>query len=242
MARCVDERFLAARRCPPQDEHNRVRLGIDRAQHLVGERLPTLALVRGGMRGPYRQRGVEQEHALARPALQVAVTWWRDADVCGQLLVDVRQRRRHRHITLHRETQAVRLPWAVVRILPEHDDPCVGVGGEVQRGEDGISRRIHGVAGSLVGDELLQLRPIRLAQLLAQQRVPIRGHRNSVADHAELRRNAASDQLSSMICGTIVPPLASTRMRVVRLPLRKRMPTCSSPLRMSSAVYPAFAL
>ena len=65
----------------PEDEHHRVRLGVDGPDHLVGERLPALALVRRRRACPHGQRGVEQQHALACPALEVAVLRHRDAEV-----------------------------------------------------------------------------------------------------------------------------------------------------------------
>ena len=41
------KRLLLAGMRPPQDEHDAVWLGVDRSQHLVGEVLPPLALMRG---------------------------------------------------------------------------------------------------------------------------------------------------------------------------------------------------
>ncbi len=63
----VEQRPLAPGMAAPEDEHDRVRLGIDGADDLVGERLPALALVRRGGAGANRQRRVEQQDALARP-------------------------------------------------------------------------------------------------------------------------------------------------------------------------------
>ena len=45
----------------------RLRLGVHRAQHVVGERLPTLARVRPGLAGAHGEGRVEQQHALASP-------------------------------------------------------------------------------------------------------------------------------------------------------------------------------
>ncbi len=55
----------------PEDEHDVVGLVADRADHLVGERLPSRALVRRGLPGAHGERGVEQQHALACPRLEV---------------------------------------------------------------------------------------------------------------------------------------------------------------------------
>ena len=92
----VDQRLLAARRRAPQDEHDVLGLVVDRADDLVGERLPPSALVGRGLPGAHGQRGVEQQHALACPGLEVAVCRDGSAEVARQLLVDVDQRRRDR--------------------------------------------------------------------------------------------------------------------------------------------------
>ncbi len=77
----------------PQDEHDVVGLVADGPDHPVGERLPALALVRRGLPGAHGERGVEQQHALACPVLEVPMRRDRDAEVARQLLVDVDQRR-----------------------------------------------------------------------------------------------------------------------------------------------------
>ncbi len=61
----------------------------------------------------------------------------------------------------------MRLPWTVVRILAEHHDAGRFVRRQVQRGEDLVRRREDRVTGTLVGDELLQLVPVRLVELAA---------------------------------------------------------------------------
>ena len=64
----------------------------------------------------------------------------------------------------------------VVRILSEDQDPCVGVRRQVQGGEDLIVRWVHRVAPAFLGDERLQVLPVGLVELAAQDRVPIRRH------------------------------------------------------------------
>ena len=80
-----------------------------------------------------------------------------DAEVGGELLVDVGQRRRHGHAVAHREAQPVGLVRAVVRVLPEDHHPCGRVRGEVQRREHLGSRGKNGVAGALARYEPLQV-------------------------------------------------------------------------------------
>ena len=77
---------------------------------------------------------------------------------------------------LHREAQPVGLPRPVVRILAEDQHTCVGVRRQVEGGEHLVVRRVHRVAPPLLGDERLQVLPVGLVELAAQDRVPIRRH------------------------------------------------------------------
>ena len=113
----VDQRLLPARRRAPQDEHDPLGLGAHRADHLVGERLPPLALVRGGLAAAHGQGRVEEQHALRRPGFEAPVVGRIDPEVGVELLQDVLQRRRRRHPGPHREAETVGLAGAVVRVL-----------------------------------------------------------------------------------------------------------------------------
>ena len=115
----VDQRLLPARRRSPEDEHDPLGLGVDSPDHLIGEGLPALVVVGGGLPGTHRERGVEQQDALAGPRLEVAVVGRLDAQIGTQLGVDVGERGRDPDATLHREAQPVGLARAVVRILAE---------------------------------------------------------------------------------------------------------------------------
>ncbi len=65
----------------------------------------------------------------------------RNAEIALDLLVDVLQRRRHRHARLHGKAQPVRLAEAVVRVLAEdHHLHRVERRG-IERGEDLRPRR-----------------------------------------------------------------------------------------------------
>ena len=99
-----------------------------------------------------------------------------DAEVGAQLGVDVGERRWDADTALHREAQPVGLARPVVRILAEDQHACPGVRRQVQGGEDLIVRWVHRVAPALLGDECLEVLPVRLVELAAQDRVPIRRH------------------------------------------------------------------
>ena len=97
--------------------------------------------------------------------------------IVAEFLVHVAQRRWNRHSTTHRETQTVRLPSSVVRILTEDHDLHIVVRREMKRGEHVLGRRIHRPSASFVGHEGLEFEPIGLIELIPKQWVPVgRGH------------------------------------------------------------------
>ena len=108
----VDQRLLPAGRRSPEHEHDPLGLGVDGADHLIGERLPALALVGSRLPGADRERGVEQQDTLARPRLEVAVAGRLDAEIGAELGVDVGERGRDADTALHREAQPVGLAAA----------------------------------------------------------------------------------------------------------------------------------
>jgi len=65
----------------------------------------------------------------------------------------------------------------VIRVLTEDHHLHVAVRREVQGREDVVGRRIHRTTRALVGHERLQFLPIRLGELIPENRVPVgRGH------------------------------------------------------------------
>src|SRR5690606_38732231 len=105
----IDDLALLLRIAAPQQEHQSLALAVEHIHHMVGEAFPATALMGSGLALFYRQHGVEQQHPLPRPWQQAAVVRTRDAQVGLDFLVDVQQRRRHRHTRHHRETQAMGL-------------------------------------------------------------------------------------------------------------------------------------
>ena len=133
--RLVDELRLLLRVAAPQHEHDRLFLGIHLADDPVGEALPPALAVRRGLAHFDRQHAVEQEHALLRPMFEKAVALRPDAEVALQLLVDVDEARRRADPRLDREAQTMRLPLAVIGVLPEDHHAHLVERGEVKRPE-----------------------------------------------------------------------------------------------------------
>ena len=67
-----NQRPLGLRVRAPEHKHHWLRALRDVAQQRVGQQLPTLAGVAGGLGFFHRQAGVEQQHALLRPRHQTA--------------------------------------------------------------------------------------------------------------------------------------------------------------------------
>src|SRR5215207_11546228 len=85
----VEQRLLPARERAPEDEHDPLRLRVDRLQDGVRERLPTLAGVRARLSRAHGERSVEQQHSLRGPRFEVAVCGDVEPEVVTQLLADV---------------------------------------------------------------------------------------------------------------------------------------------------------
>ena len=92
MALAVDNLALVLGLAPPEDEDEILALAVQCRDHGVGKGLPPLALMRSGTTILDRQTGIQQQHALSRPAFQIAVPGMGDAKIGCQLLVDVLKR------------------------------------------------------------------------------------------------------------------------------------------------------
>ena len=151
---------------PQQKHRGRVALG-QVFDHRVGEHLPAQFAVAVGAVFFYGQHTVQQQHALPRPGAQVAVAWRGRAQVLLLFGKDIAQRGRDFHPGRHREGQAVRLAFAVVRVLAENDHFHLIGRGEVERVKHGfalwINLRASGVAllQSVVQRAPFWLRPHR---------------------------------------------------------------------------------
>ena len=169
----VDERRFPARCRTPQQEHHRAGLGGDRGDDVVGERLPAATLMRSRGSLAHGESGVQQQHSLTCPMLEVAVRRDGATEVVAQFLVHVAQRRWHGNTASHGEAQTVGLPRAVIRILTENDHSRVGQRGEIEGGEHLVGGWEDGSPFAFLPDEALQFGPIRSIELVAQHGVPI---------------------------------------------------------------------
>ncbi|MNM89882.1 hypothetical protein D3C81_1021240 [compost metagenome] len=140
---------------------------------MVGEAFPAPALMRAGLALFHGQHRVEQQHALLRPGNQIPVVRTRNAQVGFDLFIDVEQRWRHRHARRHRETQAMRLALAVIRVLAQDHHLHLLERRGVERGEYLRSRREHvRAAGLALAQERRQLAHVRAQQPIADVGFP----------------------------------------------------------------------
>ena len=141
----VNERALVDSVVAPKQEHKSLALLRQPLDGTVGEALPSVVLMRARGVLAYRQRGVQQQHTLLCPLLQVAAGRGHKPHVVMQLLEDVDERLRERHAVLHRETQPVGLSHLVVGVLPDDHHLHLVKRRAVEGVEDAVARRKHTV-------------------------------------------------------------------------------------------------
>ena len=107
-----------------------------------------------------------------RPSLQAAMRWERQPQIAGQFFADVSQAGGDDLPRGHGESQAVRLPWSMVRILPQNDDFDLVTPGVMKRRKDigridrgpllpsGINVRYQSLTDRAVPEGLRHLTPI----------------------------------------------------------------------------------
>ena len=86
-----DESFLSLCKAAPEDEYHLFFSGVKMLDHLIREDLPALASVRACRSPANRQNRIEQEHAVFRPAFQIAVARRIDPQIILQLLKNIHQ-------------------------------------------------------------------------------------------------------------------------------------------------------
>lgn len=119
MPRTVDESpFLDGIR-PPKKEHEVFAFTRQMCDNGIGKCFPTAALMRSGHMGTHRKRCVQQQHALTRPARQVAALRYFSTYVTLDFLENIEQRRRKSHSVVHRKAQSVRLIDVMIRVLSQ---------------------------------------------------------------------------------------------------------------------------
>ena len=175
VAAAVDEAGFAYGVAAPEEKHDAAAMLREGADGGVGEGLPAFVLVRAGLMGAHGEGGVEQQHPLVGPALQIAVGgWYVGAEVGVYLFNYVHQRRRHGYAVGHGKAEAHGLPRLVIGILAENDDLHLVERGAVEGGEDVGTFGIAGIVGAVFDEESFQLRKIGCVELGLQDSKPRR--------------------------------------------------------------------
>ncbi len=81
MARAVDVRAFVPRVVAPEDEDDMFALFGKFLYRRVGELFPAFALVRAGYAGSHRERRIQKQHTLLRPARQIGIATHRMPEV-----------------------------------------------------------------------------------------------------------------------------------------------------------------
>ena len=175
VARGVGNGPLALRVAAPEHVDDALPALVDGLHDGVGEGLPAVARMRGGLVLAYGEHRVEQQHPLLGPAVKVAARGVGRPRVVAHLLEDVLQRRREGDAVAHREAEPVGLPRTVVGVLPDDDHLEPLEGALVEGAEDVAAARIDASRGVLLAHEAGQLGEIGLLELGFEDGFPIGG-------------------------------------------------------------------
>ena len=173
--RVGDGAFLLGVAAPEHVDDALFALG-DGAHHGVGEGLPAAAGVRCGFVGADREHGVEQQHSLFGPAVEVARRRYGRAGVVGDLLEDVLQRGREGNSVRDRETKPVGLSGTVIGVLADDDHFQAVERAFVEGAEDVAAARENAPRGVFLPYELRELREIGFFELRGEEFLPVGGY------------------------------------------------------------------
>ena len=168
----IDKTLFLNRIVSPKQEHQAFALLREALNGAVCEGFPAMTLVRSRLMGAHRERSVEQQHTLVRPRLQITASRWNEPNIRTQLLEDILQRLRNRHAVLHRETQSVRLPFPMIRVLADNHDLHLVKRRGIERIENFRSRRKYEIVFLLLYQKGFQFRKIRSLELVPEDFFP----------------------------------------------------------------------
>ena len=117
----VDKRAFLLSVAAPQHKDQMLAFLIQLSDDFIGKRLPAKSRMRMRCTGTDSQYCVQQQYALFRPMLQIAVLRNLKAlNIRRQLFININQRRWHRNFRLDGKRQTMRLTRAVIRVLPQY--------------------------------------------------------------------------------------------------------------------------
>ena len=135
---------------------------VERGNNMIGKCFPAQCGMGMRLAGAHGQHGVEQQHALLGPVLQIAVVGRTEAgNILRQLFVDIQQRGGNGNALAHGKCQSVCLLRAVVWVLPENHRTYLAELGGTESVEYVGGRRIDGLSGqaflSYAVDDMLKI-------------------------------------------------------------------------------------
>jgi len=143
MAVTVNVTALFCRIAAPEQKYQAITACVQFADDAIGKTLPALALMGTSLSPLNREYGIEQEHSLIGPVLQIAAGRGLRTQVLLNFLIDIDQGRRNSHSVHYGKTQAMGLPWTMVRILTENYDLYFRERCRIHRVENLTTRRVN---------------------------------------------------------------------------------------------------
>ena len=138
----------------------------------ISKLLPSFSLVRACTMSLHRQRGIQQQYTLLSPPFEVARSGCLLSHVLRDLLVNILQGWRQRHLFRDREAQSVCLSWLMIGILPHNYDFDILERAPVESIKNKFCRRIDCLVCILLPYVFCQPFEIRFTKLFLQMSLP----------------------------------------------------------------------
>lgn len=157
----------------PKHEDKAFLVVAEPLHHSVSERFPAFVFVGVGLVCSDGQHGIEEQHTLLGPSSQISMSRVLKAfNVRDQFFVHVLQTGWGSYWSFDTKAQTMGLVRTMIRILAQNHHLDIPDVAHLCPGEDMLSRWVHGVAFSLIGNKTHQLFKVGLSKLRRQRFPP----------------------------------------------------------------------
>lgn len=148
----------------------------------IGELFPALFLMGAGLIGLYGECGIQEQHSLSGPVVQIAGFWHIYFEIFGNFFVNILQRWGKGYVFIHGEAKTIGLPGTVIGVLAEDHHFYIFKRTEFESAENIFPFRIDFAGGIFFFDELDEIFKVFFIEFLIEDFFP--GWMNFYLGHA----------------------------------------------------------